>query len=58
MKPTEIKKINLSLNKSIIANLSVSDMSKVIGGVATKPGTIVETVLDCPCTHFCEPATK
>ena len=58
MKPTETKKLSLSLNKTIIANLTISEMGQVFGGVATKPTSVLETVIDCPCTHFCEPATK
>jgi hypothetical protein len=63
MKPTEIKKSILSLNKKSISNLSTTDMKQVNGGFAMKPPvnnttTILETVLDCPCTHFCVPETK
>jgi bacteriocin-like protein len=62
MKPTEIKKSILSLNKKSIANLSDSEMNQINGGMATKPTlnttTTTETAFDCPCTHFCEPTTK
>ncbi len=63
MKPTEIKKSILSLNKKSIANLSDAEMGKINGGLATKPAvddttTILETAIGCPCTHFCEPTTK
>jgi natural product precursor len=58
MKPTEIKKTTLLLNKKSIANLSVSEMSQVNGGAATKPTTALETAIDCPCTHFCQTDTQ
>jgi hypothetical protein len=58
MKPTQIKKSILSLNKKSIANLSDSEMNQINGGVATNPSKIIETLIDCPCTHFCQTDTK
>jgi hypothetical protein len=64
MKPKTIKKSILSLNKKAVANLTEVEMSKLNGGFEGKPPTvnnqttIIETAIDCPCTHFCEPTTK
>jgi hypothetical protein len=58
MKPTEIKKSILLLNKKSIINLTFLEMGKINGGVVTNPTTkqpLIETLQDCPCTHFCQP---
>jgi hypothetical protein len=63
MKPKEIKKSILLLNKKSIANLTVAQMNQVNGGLATKPTaadttTVIETAVGCPCTHFCQTDTQ
>jgi hypothetical protein len=58
MKPTEIKKQKLMLNKKSISNLTSEELEKINGGVVTNPTTkqtLLETIQDCPCTHFCQP---
>ncbi len=66
MKPTEIKKQKLMLNKKSISNLTETEMSIINGGLVTKPTpTIIlpdttpiglpsiwpcETLIGCPCT--------
>ncbi len=55
MKPIEIRKSILSLNKKSIANLSDAEMGKINGGLATRPTgntTIPETLIGCPCTSL------
>ena len=58
MKPIEIKKSILSLQKRAVANLTDTDMNQINGGLATNPTSILETAVGCPCTHFCEPTTN
>ena len=55
MKPIEIKNAILSLQKRAVASLTDLEKYQINGGLATKP--TVETLVGCPCTHFCEPQT-
>ncbi len=58
MKPTQTKKATLKLNKKAISNLTAAQMSNINGGAVTFPtpkNTLLETAIDCPCTHFCSP---
>ncbi len=58
MKPNQTTKSTLKLNKKAISNLTTTEMSNINGGAVTFPrpkNTALETVLDCPCTHFCSP---
>ena len=64
MKPIEIKKTILSLQKKAIACLSDIQQYKINGGMVTSPSPkptltlTAETVIGCPCTHICEPTTN
>jgi hypothetical protein len=55
MKPTEIKKATLLLNKKSIANLTSSEMSLVQGGLLIKPpsNTTDNGTSDFPVTLYC-----
>jgi hypothetical protein len=55
MKPTEIKKATLLLNKKSIANLTSSEMSLVQGGLLIKPpsNTTDNGTWDFPVTLYC-----
>jgi hypothetical protein len=58
MKPIKIERATLSLRKKSISNLSVSELSILKGGLATKPSNTTDNGTSAfPVTDYCYPNT-